>query len=130
MLKIFPFNVFEFLRAKGLKVDDQKLINRYIDEHIRYGGYPKVVLSQEVDEKKILLKDLRETIILKDAAFNFKIDDLKNLEKLIEYLAVNTGSILNYDSISKTLRISFQTVKKYLDALEKSYVIYQLRPFS
>lgn len=129
ILRIFPFNIFEFLRAKELKVYEQNLINRYLDEHIIYGGYPRVVLSNESEQKKILIRDLRETMILKDVAFNFRIDDLKNLEKLIEYLAVNVGSIFNYDSISKSLRISFPTVKKYLDALEKSYVIYQLRPF-
>ncbi|MCX8056369.1 MAG: ATP-binding protein [Ignavibacteria bacterium] len=129
ILRIYPFNIQEFLRAKNFKVDEQKIINRYIDEHIRYGGYPRVVLTEDIQSKKDLLRNLRETIILKDVAHNFKIDDITNLEKLIEYLAFNISSIVSYDTISKTLRISFPTLRKYLDALEKTYIISHVRPF-
>ncbi len=129
ILRLFPFDVFEFLIAKGLKVEEQSIANRLIDEHIRFGGYPKVVLSENQEVKKNILQNIRETILIKDIAYNFNIDDIKNLEILVEYLALNVSTILNFDSVSKVLRISFPTLKKYIDALERSYIISLIRPF-
>ncbi len=129
ILRLFPFNIFEFLRAKNIFIDDQVLINREIKEHIKFGGYPKVILTDLIEVKKTILKDLRETIVLKDIAYSFSINDITTLERMIEYLAANVGSILNYGSINQVLKISFPTIKKYLDAIEKSYIIYLIKPF-
>ncbi len=129
ILRLFPFDVFEFFRAKGLKVDEQNIASRLIDEHIRFGGYPKVVLTENHEVKKNILQNILEIILLKDIAYNFGINDIKNLETLVEYLALNVATILNFDSISKELRISFPTLKKYIDALEKSYIIFLIRPY-
>ncbi|NPV12161.1 MAG: ATP-binding protein [Ignavibacteria bacterium] len=127
--RLFPFNLFEFLSAKKIQIQDQILINRELKDHIKFGGYPKVVLTDLIEIKKTILRDLLETIVLKDIAFNFSINDILTLQKMIEYLAANVCSILNYGSINQALKISFPTIKKYLDALEKSYIIYSVRPF-
>jgi predicted AAA+ superfamily ATPase len=127
--RLFPFNLFEFLSAKKIQIQDQILINRELKDHIKFGGYPKVVLTDQIEIKKTILRDLLETIVLKDIAFNFSINDILTLQKMIEYLAANVCSILNYGSINQVLKISFPTIKKYLDALEKSYIVYSVRPF-
>ncbi len=59
----------------------------------------------------------------------FSIEDMNRLEKLLKYLAVGLGNILYYENLSSELNISFSTLKKYLDALEKSYVITTVPPF-
>jgi len=38
-------------------------LKRYLDEYITFGGYPKVVLTESYEEKKILLKDLCEYML-------------------------------------------------------------------
>jgi hypothetical protein len=48
---------------------------------------------------------------------------------LIKYLSVNVGGIISYENISRDITISFQTLKKYLNALEKSYVVIRVSPF-
>jgi len=129
IIKLYPFSLKEFLSAKGIKEFAAKTLKRYLDEYIEFGGYPKVVLTESYDEKKILLKDLYETMVLKDVAHSFFIEDIASIQKLIKYLSINVGNLLSYESLSKTLNLSFQTIKKYLDALEKSYFIARIRPF-
>ena len=94
-----------------------------------YGGYPRVELSKNPNMKKIILRDLYETMILKDVARTFSITDMNALDQLSRYLALNTANLISYDNIAKALGITFPTLKKYLDAMEKSYLIVRVRPF-
>ena len=129
ILKLYPFSFSEFLAAKGQKAMAKKAEQRLIWEHLTYGGYPKVVLAEDADLKKIILKDLHDTMLLKDVARTFSIDDISSLEKTSRYLSNNAGGILSYDSAAKALGISFTTLKKYLDALEKSYLVVLVPPY-
>jgi predicted AAA+ superfamily ATPase len=68
-------------------------------------------------------------MLLKDVARTFSIDDIGSLEKCAKYLAVTSGALMSYDKVSKVLNISFQTLKKYLNAMEKSYLIKTVTPY-
>ncbi len=129
ILRLYPFSLREFLDAKGQKEFNQQILQRMIWEHILYGGYPKVVLTEDIELKKTMLRDIYETMILKDIAQTFSIDDIKSLEEFTRHLALNIGEVLSYETLSKNLNLSFQTVKKYLDAMEKSYLVARIQPF-
>lgn len=129
IIKLYPFSLQECLNSQGQKEVTSTILRRRVWEHAMYGGYPKVVMTKEPELKKIILRDLYETMLLKDMARTFSIDDIGSLELFAKYLSVNTGGLLSYDSISKTMKLSFQSVKKYLDAMEKSYLIVRVPPF-
>ena len=129
IIRMHPFSLGEFLEAKGKKEFTRETLNRLTWEHCIYGGYPKVVITEDIETKKIILKDLYETMILKDIAKTFSIKDLNSLEETARYLALSIGGLVSYGNISKALNISFQTLKKFLDAMEKSYLIFKVKPF-
>ena len=79
--------------------------------------------------KKIILKDLYDTMILKDIAKTFLIENINSLEEFSRYLSLIIGGVISYENISKEINLSFQTIKKYLDAMEKSYLISRAKPF-
>jgi len=130
ILHLFQFSIHEFLDAKGIKAYTPQMIQRNVWEHLTYGGYPQVVLTSDPAVKRALLRDLLETILLKDIGNTFSIPDSAPLERLVQYLAAINGGIIAYDAVANDLRISFRTLKKYLDAFEKSYLITEVRPFS
>lgn len=80
IIRLFPFSLKEFMVSKGQKEVTSSILERNIWEHIIYGGYPKVVLTEDPELKKIILKDLYDTMILKDVAMTFSIDDIRTLE--------------------------------------------------
>lgn len=129
ILKIYPFSLPEFLIAKGQKETTNAILERSTWEHMTYGGYPRVVLTEDVETKKMILKDLYDTMILKDIAQTFSIEDIRSLENFARYLSANIGNVLSYEKLSREMKIAFQTVKKYLDAMEKSYLIARVSPF-
>jgi len=129
IIRLYPFSFTEFLAAKGQKELLPHILERNAWEHMTYGGYPKVVTTEDIEMKKRILSDLYETLILKDVARTFAIADLRTLEDLTRYLSLNIGALLSYESVSKNINISFPTLKKYLDALEKSYVLVRVPPF-
>ncbi|MGC9309382.1 MAG: ATP-binding protein [Candidatus Nanoarchaeia archaeon] len=129
ILKLYPFSITEFLRARNQKQTTKKLLQREIYNHCLYGGYPKIVLTNDIETKKIINEDLYQTMVLKDIANTFSIDDIESLKRFVKYLSHNIGGQISYEKISSNLNLSFQTIKKYLQAMEKSYLIYNVTPF-
>jgi len=129
ILRMYPFSLNEYLVAKNQKESTAAILKRSVWEHILYGGYPQIVLENDFETKKIMLKNLYDTMILKDIANTFSIENTRSLEEFTRYLSYNIGNVLSYESLSKAMSLSFQTVKKYLDAMEKSYLIIQVHPF-
>jgi len=129
ILKMYPFSLTEFLKSKNQKETTQMIVKRNIFEHCVYGGYPRVVITDDIETKRILLEDLYQTMVLKDIARTFSIDDINSLQKFVKYLSHNIGGLISYEKMTSNLSLSFQTIKKYLDAMEKSYLVYRVSPF-
>jgi hypothetical protein len=129
IMKLFPFSLDELLKSKNIHVTNNNILKRSVWEHIIYGGYPKVVLTEDIELKRVLLKDLAETMILKDIARTFSIEDIDSLEKFTRYVANIISSVLSYNDIANDLNMSFQTIKKYLEAMEKSHLVRRIYPF-
>ncbi len=129
IMRLYPFSFSEFLTAKKQQELTSESFDRNLWEHALYGGYPKIVLTEDFETKKLLLKDIYETMILKDIAKTFSIADIRSLEEFTKYFAFSIGNILSYETCANQLNLSFQTVKKYVDAMEKSYLVQRIPPF-
>jgi len=129
VVRLDTFSLREYLRAKKVKETTPAVLSRSIWEHAVYGGYPKVVITEGADLKTILLRDLIELMVLKDVARTFSIGDIASLERFSKYLSHSMGNVLVYGQVASDMGLSFQTVKKYLDAMEKSYLIARVEPF-
>lgn len=130
ILRLYPFSIHEFLKARGVRTYTPEIFQRHVWEHMTYGGYPRAILTSDPDLRRTYLHDLYETMLMKDVAHTFTIPDTAPLERLVRYLAaINTG-IISYETLTDDLNISYRTLKKYLDALTKSYFIHEVSPFS
>ncbi len=129
VMRLMPFDLDEYMRARGHRVREGEVLERAVWEHMLYGGYPQVVLTEDVRTKRDILESLFETMVLKDVALTFSIDKVGELERLVRYLALTPGGPLNVQSLSDDLDLSVPTLDKYLDALEKSYMMVRVPPF-
>jgi len=100
------------------------------EEFLTWGGFPRVVLEKDVQQKELLLKDIfssyfqKEILALADYKKNAKVRDL------ILLLAPRVGSQLDLVKISQELQITRTTVYSYLSFLQATYFIHLLSPFS
>lgn len=135
---IFNLSFEEFLLFKQYtfekgKVYTQKKIEELkakFKEYILHGGYPKIVLTPEIDKKEKYLQQIIDTYVKKDIRDLAHVKDIEKFNKLLEVLASQSGQLLNIAEISNTTKISKQTIEKYLFIMENTYILKLIRPFS
>ena len=120
--------ISQFKSKKKSKSIQENLLWAYMDEFINYGGYPAVVLEENVKDKIELLREIRDSYIKRDVLESGITDETK-FYRMLMLLASQTGNLLNVNEISNTLRISNATVENYLYVLQKCFHITLLKPF-
>ncbi|KKP46293.1 MAG: hypothetical protein UR39_C0012G0015 [Candidatus Woesebacteria bacterium GW2011_GWA1_33_30] len=95
-----------------------------------FGSYPKVFTQNGSDEKIDLLSILISDYLYRDLlAFNL-VKNSQKIHDLLEAIALQIGNEVSYHEIGTKLGLDYKTIEKYIDLLEKSFVIFRLRAFS
>ena len=128
VMRTLSFEEFLRWKEKSLTRNDSDRLHLW-QEFVVFGGYPRVVLAQKHQEKLKTLKEIFSSFIKKDVSQLLKVEKVIAFENLVQILAENSGSLVNVEELSRTLRIHRQTVEKYLYYLEETYVISLVRPF-
>lgn len=122
-IHMYPLSFAEFMSVySGDKYEG-------LSEYMLYGGIPQVVLKDEEDDKAKFLQNLFEEIYIKDIFRRHKIKNQGELEDLLNILSSSIGSLSNPEKMKNTFRsvkkssITSNTIKKYLDYLEDSFLI-------
>lgn len=120
----------ELLAQKGKKLSSYYKENllRLWDAYIRYGGYPKAVLAEDNEMKRIFLEEIGSSYIKKDIA-DAGIKGAEKYFALMKILAAQTGQLVNAQELANTFNIARKTVEEYLYVMEKSYQIALIKPF-
>ena len=121
--QLFPISFAEMVNYHGLLEEKRMLENRLI-----YGYYPEVVTNpgNEIE----VLKRLSDAYLYKDI---FLLENIKKpvlIEKLIQALALQTGNEVSTNELGQIIGADAKTVEKYIDLLEKAYIIFKLPSYS
>lgn len=100
-----------------------------LDEYMTFGGYPRVVLEDELREKREVIKEIYQSYVEKDVYSFLGIHKTEAFDNLLRLLASQTGGLTNLSELSGTLGISLPTVKNYLWYLEKTFILQKVSPF-
>ena len=120
---LFPISWKEFESNVGIIKAEQQLELRMV-----FGMYPDVINSAGNEYE--VLKELAESYLYKDILALNNIRKPAVLEKLLQALALQMGSEVSYNELSKLLGIDKNTVATYIDILEKALVVFKLSSFS
>jgi uncharacterized protein len=121
--QLFPISWEEYESQHGYVHAEQSLENRLL-----YGFYPDV-LNNTGDEVSIL-RNLVNSYLYKDILSYADIRKPEVLDKLVQALALQVGSEVNYSELAQMVNVDKNTVSKYIDILEKGYVVFKLSSFS
>jgi uncharacterized protein len=120
---LYPLSFEEMVNHHGLLEE-----TRLIEHRMVYGYYPEIVTSY--GEEKERLKLLANSYLYKDLLMLEKIKKPVVLEKLLKALALQVGGEVNLFELSQIVEVDRKTIEKYIDVLEKAFVIFQLPAFS
>lgn len=138
IFELYPLDFAEFMTFKNVPHKDETFTNRqfnlaeyerlrgYYEEYIAYGGFPKVVTTDSIAEKKELLFDILDSYINIDIKTLADFRNLDNVSKLLKMLAQRVGTKLDYAKISRLTGISRETALNYIDFFEKTYIIFRV----
>jgi predicted AAA+ superfamily ATPase len=121
--QLFPISWEEFENHHGFLNAEQQLENRLL-----YGFYPDVL--NNVGDEVSVLRNLVNSYLYKDILSNSDIRKPEVLDKLVQALALQVGSEVNFSELAQIVNVDKNTVGKYIDILEKGYIIFKLGSFS
>lgn len=129
-----PLSFPEFLRFRGLEDDlvdtdgtamDVPALNAAFIDYLNFGGFPEVVMLAEVRERmdRYVADDIVEKVLLRDLPGLYGIDDPRDLYRLFNVLAYNTGQEVNLEGLAASSQIAKNTLRRYLEFLESAFLI-------
>ncbi len=106
---------------------ENKTLNE-VFQRIFQGGLPKLVCDKELD-RDLYYSSYMDTYIERDVSALEQVGKLDEFRTMVTYLAANTAQELKYESISKDIGVSAPTVKQWIAILERSGIIFILKPY-
>jgi len=124
-LNLFPLNIDE-IRT----VYNNFEIKEKLEEFMIFGTYPKVFTAQSKNEKIDIINEITNSYLLRDV---LKFEGIKKssfILKILRLLAFQIGNEVSLNEIANNCNLDVKTVMKYLDLLEKSFIIYEIGAFA
>ena len=120
---MYAISFQEMVNHHGLLTEKRLLPHRLV-----YGYYPDVI--NNAGNEKEILKQLADSYLYKDLLMLDQIKKPEKLVKLLQALSYQVGAQVSYNELANLLDIDAKTVEKYIDLLEKCFVIFKLTTFS
>lgn len=124
-LKLFPLAQLEIARIEQRHQTDANLESRLV-----YGSYPEVVLTNDNRAREQYLREIVASYLYKDVLELDGIRHAAKISRLLQMIALQVGKEVSYTELGTGLGMSKNTVERYLDLLEKAFVIQKLPGFS
>ncbi|RIH62866.1 ATP-binding protein [Mariniphaga sediminis] len=121
--KLFPISWEEYENHHGYLYSEQQLENRLL-----YGFYPDVI--NNTGDEITILRNLVNSYLYRDILSYSSIRKPEILDKLVQALALQVGSEINYSELAQIVSVDKNTISKYIDILQKGYIIFKLGSFS
>lgn len=132
-LRMLPLSFKEFC----MSIDDPTLTNaQKFNNYIECGSFPYIAkFKSSQREARDYLRDIYNSVLLKDIAARLKISDITMLENVTKYMLHNIGNIVSATKIANTLKsagkgVDQKTVDKYLRGLTDSLMLYEAHQYN
>lgn len=123
--RIMPFSFKEMCKVKDISKD--RVSEKDFMEYLNFGGMPQRFLMETESQVKIYLRDLYDSIVLRDIVLRSKVSDVDVLNRIVEYMVMNTSQTFSAKSISAyfesiSRKVSMDTIYQYLEHITNSLI--------
>jgi len=124
-IKLYPIAQIELL-----SLYNKHELKEQLDQFLIFGSYPEVITSKNRDNRKEILHELTGSYLMKDILTLERIKNSKIILDLLKLLAFQIGNEVSIHELATQLSVDSKTVNRYLDLLEKTFVIVRVGGFS
>jgi hypothetical protein len=119
---------YENRLTEFLSVDTARA-KEFLIEYLNFGGYPRVILAETLQQKIRLIDEIYSSYIEKDITYLLRVEKTDAFRNLVKIIAGQIGGMINFTELSSSLGISVQTVKNYLLYAEKTFIVKSVTPY-
>lgn len=123
--ELYPISQLELASTEAPFQTEELLSQRLI-----YGSYPEIITTVGLSNKRELLNNIVNGYLYKDLLMFEEIRKSKKIVDILSLLAFQIGSMVSVHEISQSIGMNIRTIEKYLDLLEKVFVIKRLGGYS
>lgn len=121
---LYPFSITELQNTYTEMEAPARLEN-----FLRFGMYPEAVTLGK-DKAVVYLENLISQYLYKDILIFEQLKKSEIIMRLLQLLAFQIGSEVSFNELASQLKINSRTVERYIDLLEKTFILFRLKPFS
>ena len=122
---LYPISYSELRKTYGtIETRDQ------LERWLIWGGYPEIVSTDHQDQRERLMGELVNSYLYRDVLDLTEVRYSSKIVDLLRLLAFQIGSEVSISELATNLSSDFRTIHRYLDLLEKAFVIYRVGGFS
>lgn len=108
---------------------ERELSLSLLNEYLNFGGYPRVILADTLEEKNKIINEIYRSYTEKDISYFLGENKIDKFSLMIKLLADQSGKIINYTRLAEETGISFQTLKNYIWYAEKTFSVKTISPY-
>jgi predicted AAA+ superfamily ATPase len=129
-LSLFPVAQAELLAPGTTYGHNRHELQQKLPDFLVYGSYPEVIEASTQQECVEILTEIANSYLLKDILTFDRVRNSRVLLNLLRLIAFQVGSEVSYTELATKVGVDVKTVQRYLDLLEKTFVLYRLTGFS
>lgn len=122
--------LYPFANLELKELYNEYELKNYLQDFMIFGSYPEVIKAQSNNEKVDIIKELVNSYLLKDVLSLEKIRGSKQLLDLLKLIAFQIGNQISLTELATQVNLDVKTVQRYLDILEKAFIIKKIGSFS
>jgi len=128
--RVFSYHLFPISFLERSKIFTSVELIEQLEQSLIFGAYPEIFSLTTFEEKIEFLKNLSDGYLYKDLLEFGNIKNSYKIRDLLKLLAFQVGSLVSLSELGAQLSLSKETVRHYIDLLEKSFVIFRLSGLS
>jgi predicted AAA+ superfamily ATPase len=121
-ITLFPISVYELMQTQYNTYD----VRLQFENMLIYGMYPSIFTTTNISQKQSSLSDFVDSLLLKDILHIERIKWSRVLYQLLQLLAWQIGNEVSIHELAQKVGMDQKTIEKYLDILEKWFIIYSV----
>jgi hypothetical protein len=117
--------LYPFAQSELLALHNRFELREHLEEFLLYGVYPEVVEATTVADKVETISEIAHSYLFKDVLAFDRVRSPRSLIDLLKLLAFQVGNEVSLNELATQLAVDVKTIGRYLDLLEKSFVIFR-----
>lgn len=126
----WQFNLYPISQLELNKIEEKFETKSNLNNRLVYGSFPEVIVNNDISQKKEILNSLVDNYLFKDLLQYNQIKKSDKILDLLKLLCWQIGKEVSLTELANSLDLNSRTVEKYLDLLEKVFVIKKINGFS